>query len=357
MVPRKLVEHFFRLLPVLILPVIIAPALIFWVINSEAETYQANATVWASDPAGIQVTDLDSFGGRATPASRLASVLNDLLATRSFREDVAVEAGLASPVEDGTISNAALNRGARNVRDSLRVRARGTFLVVIDATSKSPVLAQALPLAVTTEYLSRNGQEANRQLEIATGYYTQQLELAQAEFDSRQSALEAYLAANPGADDRNIAGPAQSEYQILERSMSVQGGLVEDLRQSLQSSLRDAATNELGQEARFTLQDVPQLPGAPLPQSLTKRFGYPMAGVLLGALLSASYLYISYRTDHTVRSTEDLRGTGVPVLGYVPNVSPYDNWPLYRRLQGRQRDFARRVAASIIGAESRQERA
>ena len=123
--------------------------------------------------------------------------------------------------------------------------------------------------------------------------------------------------------------------------------MVEGLRQSLQDAYLLSATSDLGQEARFSVQDFPSLPAAPILQSKTEEYGLPAAAMLMGALISASYLYITYRMDHTIRSSEDLAGIGVPVLSHVPQVSPYDNWPLHLRLKRRQRDFARRLAVAI----------
>ena len=98
--------------------------------------------------------------------------------------------------------------------------------------------------------------------------------------------------------------------------------------------------------------DEAELPGAPLPPSPVSRYGYPMAGMLFGALISAAYLYLMFRTDHTIRSSQDLQGIGVPVLGFVPWLEPQQQGPqqsnrfgfVKRRVE---RDFARNVAASL----------
>src|SRR5699024_11647655 len=59
---------------------------------------------------------------------------------------------------------------------------------------------------------------------------------------------------------------------------------------------------------------------APLSIAATRRFGFPIAGLILGVFISATYLYTLYRTDHTVLSSEDLVGLNLPLLGRVPEL-------------------------------------
>lgn len=73
-------------------------------------------------------------------------------------------------------------------------------------------------------------------------------------------------------------------------------------------------------------------------------------GFVLGLALAVSYLYIAYRADHTIRAAEDLVGAGVPLLGYVPEISSKHGKPWYRQLWRGERGYARRLAASLAGA-------
>ena len=67
-------------------------------------------------------------------------------------------------------------------------------------------------------------------------------------------------------------------------------------------------------------------------------------------VLAVSYLYIAYRADHTIRAAEDLAGAGVPLLGYVPEISSRHGKPWYRQLWRGERGYARRLAASLAGS-------
>ena len=79
----------------------------------------------------------------------------------------------------------------------------------------------------------------------------------------------------------------------------------------------------------------------------------PLAGLLFGLLIASGYLYFSYRTDYTIRSSTDLDGLGVPLLGYVPVLQSMPLWiritPARWIVGWRRREFARRAATSISG--------
>ena len=86
----------------------------------------------------------------------------------------------------------------------------------------------------------------------------------------------------------------------------------------------------------------------PLPEARVPRYGYPLAALGFGVFIAAAFVYLAYRLDHTVRSTEDLAGIPVRVLGTIPNIDSKSNRPWYRVFYRRaERDFTRRVAALL----------
>jgi hypothetical protein len=95
------------------------------------------------------------------------------------------------------------------------------------------------------------------------------------------------------------------------------------------------------------VQDAARLPEQPIPLGITDRFGYAALALGLAVAVSAAYLYVTYRTDHTLRSSEDFQGLPVPLLGYLPSVQP----PWYQRLRPRRSNFARRLAAAMAGGD------
>ena len=109
-----------------------------------------------------------------------------------------MNAGMVSP-DEAAANPRSLVSASNDVADNVSVRARGTYLVTIDTFAETPTLAQALGVAVTTEYQRRNDLEAQRRVELASSYFSEQLELAMAELDVRQQALDDFVALHPAS--------------------------------------------------------------------------------------------------------------------------------------------------------------
>lgn len=337
MIPRKLLEAAFRQFWVLALPILLAPIVVFELVDT-APTYRSQATVWVSQPDNI---DPGVFSRAAspweTPAQVQAQVLRDLLATKSFREAVAAEAGIRG--EDA----------AQVVSREVFIATSGTSLVTIGGLSKSADHPQPLVTAVVDQFKEKSAAESDRAANVSVEYFTKQLELASKELDVRRSELAAYLQANPRAAEPTRV---DANYLRLQGKVDSQAKLVDGLVSSLQESQRKLASAPQSLEAKFNLQDPATRPEE-VSTSLTKRAGYPAAALLFGLAISASYLFLLFRTDHAIRSTQDLAGLPVPLLGYVPELPRrYQNLleavtPLRWIPWARHRDYARAVAASI----------
>ena len=104
-----------------------------------------------------------------------------------------------------------------------------------------------------SQYQARNELEITRQADFANSYFSQQLEIAQRELDTRQALRDAYLVLNPGATDPTVNALNFNNYRSLDRRVTVQENIVEDLRLSLQEAAVLAVISPLGQEARFSV--------------------------------------------------------------------------------------------------------
>ena len=227
----------------------------------------------------------------------------------------------------------------------------GANLLKISAVGSEAMGTQALVNAVITRYRARAAAESERQTSIAVEYFNNQIAVARAELDTRLTALNSYLGNHPGAGDSRSG---DLNYQRLAGAADSQTKVVDGLLSLLQEAQRTAASAPQSLEAIFSVQDDASLPAAPQSLSISKRVGYPAAGLVFGLLIAASYLYAAYRTDHTIRGLEDVTELNVPLLGCVPDIRAGRRHRLVSRVarlawwaRRKRWDYARQVAVSI----------
>lgn len=339
MIPRKLVETAFRRAWLLALPVLLVPALVI-AFRPHTTTYASSATVWVAKIEGVpQAARAATNNSTATSTSEeQVQVLSDLLQTSAFRETVAVAAGLVAADAPDTARRAA----GDTIAASVTVTALGPNLLGIRAHGSAPGPAQQIAGAVITAYQARVLDEGAKEAQTVVSYFEKQAALAQDDLAKAQAELASYLKAQPpAAADKPIV---DTGYQALQAKVDSQAKVADRLLGSLQDARLTAASGATASATTFTVQDAPLVPSSPVPEAAAKRLGYPLAGVLLGVFIAAGYLYVSFRTDHTIRSSEDLVGAGVQVVGTVPELRPRG---LLARHGGARRNFARRVAVAI----------
>jgi uncharacterized protein involved in exopolysaccharide biosynthesis len=336
MIPRKLVEAVFRWWWLIVIPVIAVPTALV-VMTTKTPEFLSYANVWVTRPNGIDGGALLRDGSPyLTPAQLQAQVFADLMATKSFRDAVAVKANL-NPETGGEV-----------VALSTSVRPAGNHLLSISARHQSAEVSRDIVEAVVSVYRERSLEASRREVAIAITYYSGQLNAATEELEKRRSELSAYVAANPRApESRN-----DLTYARLANVVGTQTVLVDSLVDSLQAAQLSEVTVETSADAVFSIQDPAALSAEPLGIPLSKRVGYPFAGLVFGMLISASFVYLVYRSDHSIRSAQDLEGLAVPLLTYIPEINGASGFarglsPVVWLARMRRRNYARNVAASI----------
>lgn len=344
MIPLKLVETIFHRYWALALPIIVVPIIVLG-LTSKPNQFQSTAVIWVSNPVASERPVLGANNPYLSPSQNQAQAVTDLLSTRAFRAEVAIAAGIIPPTADERTQR----RAASLVRAS--AYSTGVNLVTVSAVSPSGKLSQAVVSGVISEYLERATVTLESDSKVAAQYYTQQLAVAQEAFNARSAQLAEYIGSNPRATDPTNPASQAIAYRTLVEQVSTQSALVQSLQQSLQAIQLRAASAPETQTSMFAVQDAPSLPENPLPVSMTSQYGMPLAGMMLGLCIGSAYLYVVYRTDHTVRSAEDLADLQVPLLGSVPQLQPAPLWARYTPiawfLRWRRKDFARKTAASI----------
>lgn len=347
MIPIKLVETIFLKYWALLIPALLVPLLVIG-LTHEPEKYQSTATIWVSQPVAGEAAAIGHTNNWATPAQNQAQVLNDLFSTEAFRVEMLRAAGLV----DSSMTEKDAKSAAARV--SIWASSSGANLVHITATAAAPETAKKLVDAAIDQYLVRATTEFQRDAELSTTYYTQQLAVANQELATRQAALASYLASHPRAANPTNPESLDIDYKTLVQRVSDEAALISQLQGNLQAIQLREASAPATQQAAFNVQDPAALPEWPLPVSATNKYGMPMAGLLFGLMIGSTYLYVSYRTDHSIRGASDLAALSVPLLGTVPELRAGPRWlnvtPLGWLVNLRHRDFARRTAASITGA-------
>lgn len=341
MLPRKLVARVLRALPILLLPVVLAPAAVIALGNADGtQRYQAEVWIWVLDPAEIQPVPLDIDNIYLSPAQRQADVVNDLLRTQSFRLAVAEAAGLIDPLgaEGGGAASA-----TTIVADSVEARADGANLLLLIGVHEEAETARVLAQAAVAAYNDRLRMEAERQVAVELDYYQRQMVTAEEELAQRRAEAEAYAAQHPEVLDRDTY---DSRYEQLTGRVDAQARLVDGLAQAMQDAQLNAVSFAQGLAARLNVVDPAATPEAPLQPTRTRKYGLPVAAAVLGMMLSGGYLLVAYYTDHSIASREDLDGLPVRYLGAVPSMQR-PGWITRMRDRRGSRAYARRLAASV----------
>ncbi len=285
------------------------------VAQSVPRKYDATASVWALRPfesVGINGPVSDPY---ASPAQTQATVLKELLQTRSFALDVANQTDLVSTFPASTRANPQkLNDAiATDIATNVLVTPGGVNLYMISYTSSSPVVAQQVVAAVIHDFGPRSGEFAS-----AAGQQLQQF--YQSQMDQLQKNLEAAVAAEGKCTRASAyADPSQDPACLLLHNQTLQAQSQLAAAQSQLGSINSqVALNGTSSNSLFSVVDQPQVPTQP--QSHVKALlTFVGGGAALGIIISALYIVILLRRDRTIVDPRDLeRAVGQLVLLEVP---------------------------------------
>lgn len=344
MIPRKLAETFFRRLWLLAIPPVLVPVLALALVETPVE-YESSARIWVSRVDTIDASNQGRSGNEKSPSEVQVEVLGDLLATDAFRLEVATEAGLVAADAPAASQLTAIIAVGRAVA----IGTIGPNLFGLTAKMDDAGAARRVADAVIARYQLRIKSDADREAAVVLDYFQAQLGVANDELARVQKQLADYVLLHPTPAGDLLTPDA--EYLRLKGKVDAQVKVVDRLNESLQDAQLAAVAGPNSQLATFNVQDAPLTPDTPIPASLTSRAMYPAAGLFLGIFISAALLYLTYRTDYSIRSREDLAGLPVPLLGYVPELKHRRRGLLRKlsplRLFGRPRGEAAVIATSI----------
>jgi uncharacterized protein involved in exopolysaccharide biosynthesis len=327
---EKLLEMFFRrkllvLMPPLVITLIVSPIAVLTI----PSYYESVAGVWVDRPTYFSVP-IDESTRYLSPNAAQAVQLSELLRTRSFLVDVANRTSL-TPL---TASTAGQERVGQLIQNSVGISSPGNHLLVLNARSYSPDLAYQLVNAVFDSFHDKAESDRLGQAEVAISFYEGRVKEAQTSLSKSNDALRRYVAANPRLSGVTVSDPlagnaslnaaraalpaAATDPQLSElmrqsdtdqREVERVSGLLEQARLQISASIE-------GQELGFQMVDPPQVAVSPT-RERRKALFYPIAGLLVGLILSATILVLLVALDGAAWSEADLIARG-RVLGVVP---------------------------------------
>jgi uncharacterized protein involved in exopolysaccharide biosynthesis len=316
---QRALEVIFRHPIQLLLLMIVLPAISAGVAMTLPRSYQATATLWATQ----QFTIVGSGGGAGyTPATSQRSVISELLQSRSFALAVANEAGLASTLGASTQSNATQRDDAlyADISANVHVTTVGDNIMVITYTNHSPQMAQQVVQATIHNYGVSALGFASTLAEQLLQHDQQQLGQAQQAADTAAQAEASYLAAHPALSASELANDAR--YTALHAQTQQAQAALATLQNEISTLTNNLSAHASSTDSLYTVLDSPSLPDKPVSRSKVLLLAGG-GGVLIGLLAAVMYVVLLMRQDRAVYDERDLdRIMDYPVLAMLPALRP-----------------------------------
>ncbi|HJT59882.1 MAG TPA: hypothetical protein VJ761_25450 [Ktedonobacteraceae bacterium] len=320
---ERILDIFFRrpllfLLLIAIPPVIgVATAYTF-----VPRTYQSVANLWALRRYEIIGATGPESNLEATPADTQSTALNELLQTREFSLTVADDAQILPTLHlsSSILANSEQRDDALVAEISKHVLATslGYNLFQITYANHDPYVAQKVVQAVVANFgIESQGfsvAEGQRLLQSYQG----QLPTVKATADNAAAAEAHYIASHPNLNANALAADPQYG-QLHNQTLQAQTAL-NNLQSAITTVQQEIASEGLGADSLYRVQDQPTLPYTPASRSKQYLLGGGI-GLGLALLIGALYILILIRRDNTVHTALDLtKVTGYPVLMQFPRL-------------------------------------
>ena len=321
---ERLFEALFRhklllLTPPLLIPLIVAPIALM----TAPSYFESVAGIWVERPTYLTYRSDDL--SMLTPAQNQAARLNEVMKTKSFLGDVAGRTSLVSML--GTSSE---GRALETVARNTIVNTAGPHLLLLSARTNSPALSYQLVTAVVEGFKEKAASDRIEQAEVAIAFYESRLKGLEDALGKSNEALRRYVAVSnqrlsavdsaAGASARVGLPAAAADPQLsqLMRQVDLEQRDMESMRTSLERARLDVSAALEGQELGFQVMDQAQL----APRQIVERrraLVFPLAGALVGLMLSATLVVLLLAFDRSAHSEADLV-SNYRVLGAIPHL-------------------------------------
>lgn len=322
---RRSTEIFFRHRRHFLLLLLLLPALSLVAGLLIPRPYQAGASLWAAKRYDVTddtwVTQWYKMLGvdNTAPADAQAQALMELLNSRSFDLQIAYATDLPKHVSASTAQlrdDALFTDISRNVK----VQADGNNLVTITYSNADPHIALQVVTATIHTFATTSQQLALQSAGELLKADQTQLTALQASVAETEANLQAYIDKNPDLRSDLAKQAADPTYQFLSAQVtSAKTNLAQVQSQMAQLNLQ-LTTIGAQPDVFFSVQDAAVL--VPVKTSRTQILLLALViGIAIALLVSAVYLGLLMRADHSVFSSAEIEtALSLPVLAEIPAV-------------------------------------
>jgi capsular polysaccharide biosynthesis protein len=305
---RRFVAAFFRHPFLLILPAIIIPLIVVFVVRSLASSYTSSATVYVVK-AAVNTGD-NPF---STPAQNLnAGLAEAIKSQQSFVLKIANQTDMPKTYPKGTAGVDGLM--VARIRAGMTITTTGTHYIVITYNDPDPRIAAQVVNAVLPAYIAQSIEFAQQNADNLIAEYRSQLADAQNQYITDSNQYKDYIQQHP--DVNPDTDPSLAQLQAAVKS---------DLNniQTYNTKIQNLTNNTdiLSNVPSYSVTDPGLVPTAPTVKTKTTITAM-IGGVALGLGTSLGLIGLLALWDRRIHSRDDLEeAVDLQVLEVVPNLS------------------------------------
>jgi hypothetical protein len=305
-VPRRLLDVFFQYLAKLLAVLVAAPLLVGGAMLAIDRSEQVTTRVWADRLVALKDVPAINDFSNGTPADGSAALMQELLSTNWFVDEV-----LADAVPGYAKEQASRRQAARDdLRANLKVTSEGQNVVVLTYKTTQPDYGVKLLGSVLGNFNEAVSSIQTQQASTTGQLADDQLQTARAAMQQAIGQLDAYIQ-RAGLDPESLhTDPTyQSLTTMVEQRTDQYNNLVSVSEQSKQTQ---SAIPDL-QKAVFRVVDPPAVSSRALD---TKSSSFRFGSLALVGVAGAEFLlvYVLAMRDPRVRSIDDLPVRELKVL-------------------------------------------
>jgi capsular polysaccharide biosynthesis protein len=304
---RRFVAAFFRHPFLLILPAILIPLIVVFLVRSLASSYTSTATVYVVK-AAVNTGD----NPYATPAQNLnAGLAEAIKSQQSFVVKIAYQTDMPKTYPKGTVGLDGLM--VARIRAGMYITTTGTHYIIITYNDPDPRIAAQVVNAVLPAYTAQSIQFAQQNADNLIAEYRSQLDDALTQYSSDSEQYKNFIQGHP---DVNL----DTDPTLAQLQAAVKADLnnIQSYRQKIQSLQTNA--DILANVPSYSVTDPGLVPTAPTVKTKTTITAM-IGGVALGLGTSLGLIGLLALWDRRIHSRDDLEeAVALQVLEVVPNL-------------------------------------